>query len=118
MFALVLWSVEIFMQRGFWFLVRHEFEIDFLSHPWYAFWQALYWRYLRNNKKELEHLIKSRQWRNAHILFMTTVAASLFLNCIPSSHILVVIETFKVPCYLILRNVHIGMRNEKRAFPI
>jgi nuclear pore complex protein Nup98-Nup96 len=41
---------------------------------------ALYWRYMRDNKKELEHLIKSRQWRNAHVLFMTTVAASLFLN--------------------------------------
>lgn len=25
--------------------------------------------------------MKSCQWRSAHVLFMTTVAASLFLNC-------------------------------------
>lgn len=41
---------------------------------------ALYWRYCRNDRKELEHLIKSCQWRNAHSLFVATVAASLLLN--------------------------------------
>jgi hypothetical protein len=32
----------------------------------------------------MEHLIKSSQWRSAHVLFMTSVAATLFVNCNPS----------------------------------
>ncbi|CAK9866010.1 unnamed protein product [Sphagnum jensenii] len=41
---------------------------------------AVYWRYAHDTKKEMEHLIKSSQWRSAHVLFMTSVAATLFVN--------------------------------------
>ncbi|BBN00670.1 nuclear pore complex protein Nup98-Nup96 [Marchantia polymorpha subsp. ruderalis] len=42
--------------------------------------QAVYFHYVGDSKLELEHLMKSHQWHCAQTLFMTDVAATMFIN--------------------------------------
>lgn len=39
-----------------------------------------FWQYRGNLHKALKHLLKSAQWHRAHLVFMVSVAASLFLT--------------------------------------
>ncbi|KAJ7532285.1 hypothetical protein O6H91_14G081000 [Diphasiastrum complanatum] len=41
---------------------------------------AVYWKYAREPVNSLQHLLRSSQWQSAHVLFMTSVAALLFMK--------------------------------------
>ena len=119
--SLSIWSADnlalTVSLQGRVYLVGRCIKLGWASDGWNGWWQALYWRYCRNNKKELDHLMKSCQWRSAHVLFMTAVAASLFLNCRthPTSR-----SGSGADCVLVCKRCTVsgsGMRSERRVLP-
>lgn len=43
--------------------------------------QAIYFQYIGDLPKALEHFLESFNWQKAHSIFMTSVAHYLFLSC-------------------------------------
>lgn len=70
--------------------------------------QAIYYNYIGDLPKALEHFLECANWQRAHTVFLTSVAHSMFLSGRELSYYIVILISFPLRYSLELR-VHISI---------